>query len=148
MKTQKQKTKIMKTINEYEKKAIDFLKKTNVTIKIEFLKYDFHFQDDKEKRNVYKITLKRENKIHSFTFGQSIFNTKKGIKPTAYDILACLTKYDVGTFNDFINEFGFNLSSMAEYNKINKLYKAVKKEFAMVKNLWSNEEFEELSEID
>lgn len=137
----------MKTINEYEQKAIDFLKNTNVTIKIKFLKYDFYFQDDKEKRDIYKITLKRENKIYSFNFGQSIINTKKRIEPNAYDILASLIKYDVGTFDDFINEFGFNLSSMDEYNKIKKLYKAVKKEFAMVKNLWNDEEIEELSEI-
>ena len=60
----------MKAINESEKKAIDFLKKTNVTIKIKFLKHDFYFQDDKEKRDIYKITLKREKKNYSFTFGQ------------------------------------------------------------------------------
>ena len=128
-------------------KAIDFLKKTNVTLKMKFLKYDFYFYNDKEKRNIYKITLKREKQNYSFTFGQSIANTKKGIKPTAYDILAALIKYDVGTFDDFIKEFSYNLSSMDEWNKINKLYKAVKKEFKMVKNLWSDEEMEELSEI-
>jgi len=138
----------MKTINEYEKKAIDFLTNTNVTIKIKFLKYDFYFQEDKEERDIYKITLKREKqKNYSFTFGQSIFNTKKRIEPTAYDILSCLTKCDVGTFDDFINEFGFKPSSIAEWEKIKKLYKAVKKEFTMVKNLWSDEEIEELSEI-
>ena len=135
----------METIN-YEQKAIDFLKNTNVTIKIEFLKHDFHFLDDKEKRDIYKITLKRKNQNYSFNFGQSIVNTKKGIKPTAYDILSCLTKNDVGTFDDFINEFGYNVSSMDERNKINKIFKAVKKEFTIVKNLWSNE-IEELSEI-
>lgn len=136
----------METIN-YEQKAIDFLKNTNVTIKIEFLKYDFYFHNDNEKRNVYKITLKRKNQNYSFTFGQSINNTKKGIKPNAYDILSCLTKNDIGTFDNFINEFGYKLSSMAEWKQINKLYKAVKKEFAMVQNLWTADEIEELSEI-
>jgi hypothetical protein len=44
-------------MNEYEKKANEFLEKTNTTLKVEFLKYDYHFVDDKDKRDIYKITM-------------------------------------------------------------------------------------------
>ncbi len=30
------------------------------------------------------------------------------VHPTAYDILACLTKYEVGTFDDFCSNFGYD----------------------------------------
>ena len=46
---------------DYEKQANNFLTKTNTVLKIEFLRYDYHFQDDKEKRDIYKITIKRRN---------------------------------------------------------------------------------------
>lgn len=56
----------------YSKQAKDFLSKTNTTFKATFLKYDKHFDSDTEKRDIYKITLKRGNREYIFNFGQSI----------------------------------------------------------------------------
>jgi len=62
-------------INKYEKQALDFLEKTNTEFKVEYLKYDYYFADDKNKRDIYKITLKRGSHSYSFNFGQSINNS-------------------------------------------------------------------------
>ena len=123
----------------YEHQANDFLSKTNTSIKIEFFKYGSHFTGEKEKRNIYKVKIKRENKSFSFNFGQSIYATSKGEKPTNYDILACLQKYDVGSFDDFCSEFGL---------KSEKTYNAVCKEYDNVCKIWSEEEIELLQEIN
>jgi len=58
--------------NEYDKQAEDFLKETKTEFKAEFLKNDFHFKDDKEKRDIYSITLKKGNREFKFNFGNSL----------------------------------------------------------------------------
>ena len=63
--------------------------------------------------------------------------------PNAYDILSCLTKYDVGLFEDFCSEFGYDVDS----RPAEKTYKAVVKEYEGLSKLYSDEELEEMSEI-
>lgn len=67
----------------------------------------------------------------------------KGTPPTEYDVLACLQKYDIGSFVDFCNEFGYDIDSP----NAKKTYKAVKREFRMVCKIWTDEEIEVLAEI-
>ena len=59
-------------MNEYDKQAEKFLKDTETEFKAEFLKNGFHFQDDKEQRDIYLITLKRGEREFKFNFGQSL----------------------------------------------------------------------------
>lgn len=68
----------------------------------------------------------------------------KGNAPTAYDVLACLTKYDVGTFEDFCGEFGYDTDSRSA----KKTYKAVLKEYGNVCKIWSDSEIELMQEIN
>ncbi len=65
----------METISTYDQQAIDFLNHTHTEFKAEFIKNDFYFQDDKDTRDIYKITLKRGNRKYSFKFGQSLTNS-------------------------------------------------------------------------
>ena len=58
--------------NEYDKQAEDFLKATKTTINIKFDSYRKYFPQDKEKRDVYKITFKRGNGEYAFNFGNSV----------------------------------------------------------------------------
>ena len=64
--------------------------------------------------------------------------------PTEYSILACLTKYEVDTFDYFCSEFGYDTDS----RKAKKIYKAVKKEWMNICSIWSSEEIEDLQEIN
>lgn len=177
----------MKT--EYDKQAEGFLNKTDSEFKAEFIKKDFHFDGDTEKRDIYKCTLKRGKREYIFEFGSSINDSgfyytigvqKRAIDrklldqpkervlkhvlresghvfmnngksdiihypkaPTAYSVLACLQKYEVGTFEDFCGEFGYNEDSI----KANKTYKAVLNEYNNVCALYNEKELELMSEI-
>lgn len=177
-------------MNNYEQQAIDFLNSTNTTLSIEFLKNDFHFENDNSKRDIYNIIIQRGNRRFSFKFGQSVANSQKyvktfnsgkhiefttsgyclkgntkvldvekyisifphaeqpklvqGVEPTAYDILACLEKYEVGTFEDFCDNFGYDLDSRSA----KKTYKAVLKEYKNVCKIWNESELEQLQEIN
>lgn len=66
------------------------------------------------------------------------------IHPTAYEILACLTKYDPGTFEDFCSEFGCDLDSRKAF----KTYKSVRREWKNIELLFTDEQIEQLREIN
>lgn len=176
-------------MDEYTKQAKDFLQATNTTIKHEFVGYKSHFDENDDKRDVYRITIKRGERQFSFDFGQSINCSRKwtpltayakgqtshaelrndklsnslqkvGLskfsfqkldfeknenfsEPTAYDILACLTKHEVGSFEEFCSDYGYDTDSM----KAHGVYKAVSEEWQNVQIIWNDEEIEQLQEI-
>lgn len=130
-------------MNNYEKQANDFLKATNTTLKTSFKLHGVYaaFSDNMQ-RDIYNCVLKNASHRFRFTFGQSINNT--GTHPTAYDILACLTKYDVGTFENFCSDFGYDTDSRKAY----KIYKAVLREWKNIELLFTPEQIEQLQEIE
>ena len=44
-------------MNDYKEKANNFLAKTNTKFNAKYLKHDYHFDGDDEKRAIYKIEL-------------------------------------------------------------------------------------------
>lgn len=156
----------------------------NLEFKAEFLKNDFHFSGDKDKRDIYKITLKKGSRKYSFDFGQSIIKSQyyqdkiqgrtytlnggcrtgnysindiekyksggmtitliKGEAPTLYDVLACIQKYEVGNFESFCDDFGYESDSITA----KKTYKSVSKEYDKICSLFSNEDLEILQLIN
>ena len=143
-------------MNEYEKQALDFCEKYGVNVEINYLKTDRYFSDDNEKRDIYTVKITRGEKVYDFTFGDSIHDTelrkkailnrKKPKKPTEYNVLTCLTKYDVGDFDDFIADFGYSFKTEREYIKIKQIYFNVVDEYRNVMRLFSDC-IDELSEI-
>jgi predicted urease superfamily metal-dependent hydrolase len=127
---------------DYNKQAEDFLKATGTTFKSIYKSHDYYFPEDKETRDIYRITLKNSKHKYSFNFGQSIANT--GIHPTPYSVLACLQKYEPGTFENFCSDYGYDVDSRKAY----KTYKAVMKEFKNIELLFTAEEIEQLQEIN
>lgn len=63
--------------------------------------------------------------------------------PTEYDILACLTKDDPGTFSDFCFEYGYSDDSI----KARNIYFAVQKEWSDLRRIFTKKQLEELAEI-
>lgn len=164
-------------IKSYEKKIDDFIKKTNTTFKCEFLKNDFHFLDDDETRDIYKITLKRGSREYVFNFGQSIIAsglyfcyTPEGKKyaHTLNEAIKLMkgNSGDKKKNKDFkepliydvlpcltINEVGSFRDFCANYGysddsiKAKTIYEAVIKEYEGMKMLYNEQELEELSNI-
>ena len=126
----------------YEKQANEFAQKHNVKLSVINMEYRRYFHDDKDRRYVFTLRLFAGRKQYTFTFGQSLM--KQSEEPTMYDVLACLQKYDVGSFEDFCHEFGYNEDS--KYAE--RTYKAVCKEYAAVCRLFTQEQIEELTEIN
>ena len=126
-----------KYVSSYEELGNDFCKKYNVKMTITFMKHDRYFHDDKHYRNIYRIRIDRNHKTFSFNFGDSVYNTNTGKRPT---------KYDVGSFENFLVEYGYKIESTDDYHRMMKLYKKVKKEYKNVYRLFSDcmEELEEI----
>jgi len=58
-------------------------------------------------------------------------------------VLACIQKYEVGNFQNFCGDFGYDTDS----RKAEKIYKAVCKEWEKVNTFFSESELIELQEI-
>lgn len=147
--------------NEYTRQAKNFLRKNNAKISITFKEvkrnpwnetgYGSQFY-----HNIYRVRIDRNHKTFSFDFTDSANNYQTNNRPTAYDILACLTKYEVGSYADFCREFGYEpydfdfdyiVVNGEYYNRKSwNTYKAVKKEYENVIRLFGDV-MEELEEI-
>lgn len=66
-----------------------------------------------------------------------------GKVPNPYDVLACLTSSEVGSFKDFCDNYGYDEDS----RQAERTYKKVLEEWKNVKMLYSDEEIEKLQEI-
>lgn len=93
---------------------------------------DFHYLAVKE-------TLETGATEHSLPFTLHWDRTP----PSDYDILTCLTKYDIGTFEDFCGEFGYSEDS----RKTEKTYFAVQKEYQDLRGMFSEAELVLMAEI-
>ena len=116
-----------------------------------FLRLGPYFPEEKEGREVWQIVLSRGEKGFSFTFGASLLDTQKNRtrehikKPSAYDVLSCLTKEDPGTEDEFASSYGYQ---DCKPSIIHNTYRAVWKEWQEVNKLFSEKEIEELRDIN
>lgn len=67
--------------------------------------------------------------------------------PTEYDILACLTKYDVGSMDDFMDEFGYEIKCTQDMTNFINTYNAVVKEYNDIRRCFTEEQIEQMCEI-
>lgn len=130
--------------NEYTEGAEAIMEHHGLSLTISFLKTDYYFDDDKEPRNMFRWTLSNGNKRIWGNFGDSIADTENNERPTAYDILSCITKYDPGNFENFCSEFGYDSDSI----RANKTYKAVKAEWEKISRICTEETLEALQTIN
>ena len=132
-------------MGEYEELANEFCHKTGTKI-------TFTFQGkllcpwDKQLHNKYSATISRNGKYMRSPFWDSLYNTRNGIKPVGYDILACLEKYDPGDFGDFLSMYGYTVSDAESYREASQVYKQCKKQYHSVERVFGDV-LDELREI-
>ena len=139
----------------YEAMAKEFCEKTGTEVIIKYKEKKLNpWNVEGYRKNwvhdIYRVTIKRNGEKYSFDFTQSKNGTDNGEEPTAYDILTCLQKYEVGTFEDFCNDFGYELynEEYTGYNrKSQRTYNAVVKEYNNVIRLFEDV-IDELAEIN
>lgn len=132
-------------MSNYEQMAIDFCNKFGVEFRVTD---NFGIVDKwNSKMEKWEVQLVRGSKVWTFPFYMGLGHN--GAEPTAYDVLASLTKYDVGSLEEFCSEFGYDYLD-DETGLINKesikTYKAVIKEYRNVLDMFSDC-IDELSEI-
>lgn len=137
--------------NEYEKQAKKFLKNTNTELNINFDSFGFMNWDEKkhtsQRRAIFKCTLINHNGTYIFDYGDSIHNTFKNNpdlkphkvqKPSAYDILSCLTVRYYESADEVYEEFGEMKPSQAQ---------EIFEEGQNLQKLFTEVQLEELNEI-
>ncbi len=83
----------------------------------------------------------KEIVFDAYGYRYTITPTKK--TPSNYDILTCLTKYDPNTFEDFCDEYGYDTDS----RKAENTYQAVRKEYNDLAKIFTEEELDQMAEI-
>lgn len=135
----------MAYINEYDEQAKEFLARNGLRLAIGEGEIVEKWGDE---RFAYTCRLYNGRKSYGFTFYDSVQNFKNNEEPSEYDILACLSGYDVGTFDEFCNEYGvFPINSSNDYKEAQESYKACKREYAGLTRILTPEQLEELREI-
>jgi hypothetical protein len=135
--------------SEFDIQAETFLAKNNLAITITYL--DNHpprWDSDNYDHNRYRVTLRRKDADKArfvFFFWDSLANSNKGVKPSAYDVLAAisseLTLYD--SFADFCGEFGYDQDSI----KASQIWKAYDRQSRKLNDFLTETEKQELEEI-
>lgn len=106
----------------------------------EFLLHDYRLIDKFNRRFISKNEAKR---LGQWDIKQSMKPNKNYSQPSAYDVLAALTKYDPGTFDNFCNDFDYSNDS----KKAERIYNAVREEYLNVSRLFNEDELNEMREI-
>ena len=136
-------------MNEYEVKAKEFLNKNNIRFSVvntteECPSWDsknYHF---KHTVRFYNRNTKRSMTVQFYTSLQDYCDGNDNC--TAYDVLSCLQKYKLGTLDDFIHEFGYEINSAEDFYKTKNTYKACCREWSNVQRVFADC-MEELREI-
>lgn len=135
-------------MNEYVKQAKDFLTSCNSTMKIIQIGCEQNKNwNDNGWHNTYRATIKTPMGSMWVKFWDSVYNTERGIEPNEYDILACLEKYDVGTIDDFVSEFGYEVNEWSDVKRIQNIYNAVKRQYKSLCRCFTPEQIEAMQEI-
>ena len=125
--------------SEYEINAEQFCKRNNVKITISYKDVEYGRIVKGSYNNLYRARIDRNHKTYSFDFHDSVYNYLRNERPTKYDVLACLTKYEVyGDVWDFATEFGYEITSKEEYRNVERIFKAVQKEYKNVLRLFGD----------
>ena len=135
-------------MTDYERKAKDFLFDCRAEMVIVYDGKELNTNwEDTIPRNKYRFTITTPFGSMEGMFWDSLDNTRKGIKPTEYDILSCLEKYDVGTIDDFVSEFGYEVHKWSDVKRITNMYNAVVREYKDLCRIFTSEQMERLREI-
>ena len=140
-------------MNSYEMSANNFLNKANCKMQIIQTGTVIGFpserpEDRKQKHNKYRVVLTRGGKSFDFDFYGSYLDYLYGRNPSAYDVLACIEKYEYPTDPwEFSSEFGYDIECEDDYNRVRKTAEACREQYEGLLDLFGEELMTELQEI-
>lgn len=135
-------------MNEYVKQAREFLEACNATMKITWIGCEINKNwNDNIQRNVYRATIKTPKGVMCVKFWDSAYNTERGLEPTEYDVIASLEKYYVGSIDDFVRDFGYEVREWADVKRIQNIYNAVKRQYKSLCRCFTPDQINAMREI-
>lgn len=139
-------------MTEYDIQAAEFLKHAETKITIsrigEVKGFPFDSRDTMW-RYKYQITLTRKKNQYRFTFYDSFHNWRNNKRPSRYDVLASLEKYEVpDTVEEFALEYGYMIEDDREYKRVKHIWLACKKQYERLYDLFGADLMSELQEIN
>jgi hypothetical protein len=142
-------------MSEYENNAREFLNKCTAELEVYYAGTSTNnLWNEDQPRDMYSFIIKTPRGSMNGIFWDSINNTRKRlairgkpVSPDAYNILACLEKYEVGTMDDFMYEFGYEIKSAKDMANFITTYNAVVKEYQDLCRIFTPEQMEMLREI-
>ena len=142
-------------MNEYNKQALEFLNSVPAEMEIHYAGTTVnHRWNEKQPRDMFSFIIKTPKGSMNGIFWDSLHNTRERIakrnkpkNPSQYSILACLEKYDVGSMDDFMAEFGYEIRSARDITNFLETYNATVKEYNDLCRIFTPAQMEELREI-
>lgn len=127
-------------MNEYDKQAEDFLKATGTTFEVVAYRgrQPMH-KGDSNMMDKWTVAFDRGEEEWVLDFYMGLGHN--GAEPRAYDVLACIEKSDVGSFEEFCAEFCYDVydDNYMGYNKRSmEIYKAVCNEYKEVERMFGD----------
>ena len=126
-------------LDEYDEQAYRFLARHNISFHVVLLDCRNNpAWNETALRNHYRCTLRRNCNGHrqrsvSFKCWDSINNTENNIRlASAYPLLACLTKSDPGSFDNFRADFGYDNTATSR-----QIYRGTVREWAKVQRFFT-----------
>lgn len=128
----------------------------NVTLTTSRGSMNFRFWDSIHNTEVSKMNLeeyakKRFKCEYPYLTGADQRKASRELKekkaaavPSAYDVLACMSKYDPGTFEEFCSEFEYDEDSKTA----DRIYIEIIREYKQLERIFTAEQMEELQEIN
>lgn len=107
-----------------------------------------YFEDDKEERNCYAVTVSYKGNNAKFTYGDSLADSDAGLKPKKRDILEIITsdffytKDYYPSYDDFAQEFGYDEDSRKGY----RIYERCLEQGDKLHSVFSESDIRKLSE--
>ena len=116
--------------------------------------YDSLYNTELKNLPFDKLYEKRHNRYYNgllpherTKFINKIKKEREECKITEYDILASLEKYDVGSIDDFIHEFGYEINSTKDMTNCLNTYNAVVEQYRDICRCFTEEQIEQLRQI-
>lgn len=163
-------------VSPYDQQAIDFLLKTGAIMEITFSNFGKHFEEDKEERDIYTVTIIRNGRQYTFKFGNSLnatgryiaryqggdvhfqdINSATRLAASSRDVrknpnFKAPTYYDVlaaltKTDPGLFQDFCKEFGYDTDSRRAERIYNAVRDEYLHLANIFSSEELEQMQEI-
>lgn len=129
-------------MSEYTAKAKEFLKKCGAKMTISHVSDEFGEWKSGLITDgwLYRVRIDRNGKSWSFRFSDSVYNKIHNKRPTPYDVLACIEKYEPYWDDvwDFAKEFGYEICDRESYKATEKIFKAVAREYKNVVRMFGD----------